>query len=121
MTWRDIVAAAVVIPVLSLVALWAARKTGHWFVVSMSHTFGQVVLDVMAPDMAHLSTKVTSSLDELRYTNTADHAAVQESLEVVDERLSDVESRLQAVESLLNIRPPNARTRATDRMEEGHP
>ena len=117
MAWRDIVALAIIIPVLSLTAVWAARRLGAWLTKSVANSFGQVVLEVMAPDMAHLSTKVTTSLDELRWANSADHTAVQVKLGVVDERLTDVESRLHAVESLLNIRPPGARTRATDKGE----
>jgi len=114
MAWRDIVALSVIAPILSLGAVWAARHVGRWLMRSMSSSFGQVVLEVMAPDMAHLSTKVTASLDELRVTNTTDHTRVQTRLDGVDVRLVEVESRLAAVETKLNIRPPDLRTRATD-------
>lgn len=110
----DVVIIAIVLPVMSLGSVWAARRLGQWVLNSVQHSFGQVVVEVMAPDMAHLGTKLSSALEELNATNAAEHAKVQGRLTVVDERLSDVEKRLEVVESKLNIRPPNARTRATD-------
>lgn len=122
--WQEVVGVSVIIPVLSLVALWAARRIGRWFTRSVSRSFAEVVLEVMAPDMAHLSTKVTGAIDDLNHMNTVQHAKVQgELVEVKSElvgvkgRVSDVESRMAKVEALLNIRPPDARTRATDTEE----
>lgn len=117
MRWQEIVAAAIVIPVVSLVAVWAARQFGRWFMRSASRSFAEVVLEVMAPDMAHLSTKVTGALDDLNQANSAQHTQVQGRLVSVEGRLLDVESRLANVEAKLNIRPPDARTRATDKED----
>lgn len=112
--WEAIVAAAVVIPVVSLFAVWSARKIGRFVLGTIQRSFGLVVLEVMSPDMAHLSKKVTSALDELRDLNTAQHSVVEGRLGGVEGRLTDVETRLATVESKLNIRPSDARTRATD-------
>lgn len=112
---EEIIGAAIIVPVVSLIAVWAARKVGRWVLRSMERSFAQVVLDVMAPDMAHLSTKVTSSLDELRNTNNSDHHEVQSRLGGVEGRLAEVEARLASVESRLGVRPSDARTRVTDK------
>ena len=112
---HEIVAGAIIVPVVSLVAVWAARRIGHWTVHALQQSFGQVVLEVMSPDMAHLATKVTSALDEHAKLNSVEHAKVQGRLVSVEGRLTDVETRLAHVESKLNIRPPDARTRATDK------
>jgi hypothetical protein len=114
---KDVLAAAILIPVVAAAALWLFRRLGQWLLRSMQRSFGQVVLEVMAPDMAHLATKVTRSVDEMREQNTADHARVQGELVDVKVRLTDVEERCAAIEHLLHIRPPGARTRATD-MED---
>ena len=114
-TWEEIVGAAIVIPVVSLVAVVAAKRIGRWTVHALQQSFGQVVLDVMAPDMAHLATKVTSALDEHAKINTIEHTKVQTRLTGVEGRLTDVETRLAHVESKLGVRPPDARTRATDK------
>jgi uncharacterized membrane protein YhiD involved in acid resistance len=118
---KDVVAAAILIPVVAAAALWLFRRLGQWLLRSMQHSFGQVVLEVMAPDMAHMTTKVTASVDDMREANSADHARVQAQLGVVDDRLTDVEARCAAIEALLHIRPPNARTRVTDTHEGGAP
>lgn len=112
--WRDWATVAVIVPVVSLAAVWMARKVAHWLVAAMEHSFAQVVLEVMAPDMAHLGTKVTTSMDELRLTNTDQHTEVGQRLAAVELRQTDVEARLAAVESKLNIRAPEARTRKED-------
>lgn len=117
LTLREIIGVAVIIPVVSLVAVWTARKVGRWFMEAASRSFAQTVLDVMAPDMAHLGTKITSALDDFATTNTAEHAKVQTRLTGVEGRLTDVEARLAVVESKLQIRPPDARTRVTDRED----
>lgn len=83
----------------------------------MREFYGETIRDVMAPELAHLSTKVSSSLDEFAHVNSLDHAKVQGRLEGVEGRLTDVETRLATVEGLLHIRPPGARTRATDTEE----
>lgn len=111
---NDVIAIAIIIPVTSVLALWAARRLGQWFLGSMQHSFAQVVVEVMAPDMAHQAGKITHALDELNAVNAAEHAKVQGRLEIVDGRLTDVETRLEAVEAKLGIRSPDARTRATD-------
>jgi hypothetical protein len=106
--------AAVVIPVVSMLAVWLARKVGRWIARSLSNSFAGVVLDVMAPDMAHLGVKVSASIDELRQSNTSDHTETGDRLTDVEHRLTDVEHRLAGVETRLAPRPPDARTRSTD-------
>jgi hypothetical protein len=118
---QDVLAAAILIPVVAAAALWLFRRLGQWLLRSMQRSFGEVVVEVMAPDMAHLATKVTRSVDEMREQNTADHARVQGELVGVKVRLTDVEERCAAIEALLHIRPPNARTRVTDTHEGGAP
>lgn len=113
--WQEIVAAAIVIPVVSLLAVWAARKVGRFFMRAASRSFAEVVLEVMAPDMAHLSTKVTGAIDDLNHANTVQHVQVQGRLVGVEGRLTDVEARLATVESRLQIRAPDTRTRSTDK------
>jgi hypothetical protein len=116
---QDIIAAAILIPVVGAAALWMFRRLGQWLLHSMQRSFGLVVVEVMAPDMAHLATKVSASVDDMREQNTRDHANVQVQLGMVDDRLTDVEARCAAIEQLLHIRPPGARTRITDTHEGG--
>jgi hypothetical protein len=113
--WQEIVGAAILIPIISLIAVWAVRTFGKWMLTSMQRSFGLVVVEVMAPDMAHLATKVTASIDELNTRNTADHLVVRGRLDGVEHQLAVIEIRLVTVENRLGIRPPDARTRATDR------
>ena len=112
--WQEIVGIAVVIPVVSLIAVWIAKRLGRWFMRALSRSFAETVLAVMAPDMAHLGTKVSTSIDDLRKSNSADHTEVQGRLSGVEHRLADVETRLAAVETRLSVRQPDVRTRSTD-------
>lgn len=112
-SWREWAGVAVIVPVVSMLALWAARRIGQWIAVAMARSFAGVVLDVMAPDMAHLGTKVTTALDELRVSNTGDHVKTSGRLVDVEHRLTEVETRLAGLERIAG-RTPQARTRATD-------
>jgi hypothetical protein len=109
---------ALVVPAVSLTVsaliYFLAKKFGKWFVAAIERSFGQVVLNVMAPDMATLGIRIASSLDELRESNSEDHRQTGLRLTAVEGRQTDVEHRLAAVEKKLNIRPPETRTRLTD-------
>lgn len=112
--WRDWVGIAVIVPIVTMAAVFFARRSAKWFVAALEHSFGLVVLNVMAPDMARIGTRIAASLDELRISNTADHIATGQRLAAVEERQTDVETRLAAVENRLQMRPPDLRTRITD-------
>ncbi len=106
----DVVTAVLVAAITALtiaVVLWMGKVAGRWFTKSLAHTFGEQVVEVMAPDMARLGNRLGQSIDELRLSNTFEHRADQA-------RLTLVEVRLAAVEHKLGIRPPDTRTRATD-------
>ncbi len=90
--------------------LWIGKLVGRWFTKSVARSFSEQVVEVMAPDMARLGTRLGSSIDELRIANTAEHYADRT-------RLTAVEVRLERIESQLGIRPPDARTRFTDSEE----
>ncbi len=92
-------------------ALWFGKIAGRWFTRSLAHSFSEQVVEVMAPDMARLGTRLGSAIDELRMANTAEHYADRT-------RLTAVEVRLERIESQLGIRPPDTRTRATDTEKE---
>lgn len=109
-----IAVAAVIIPTVTLGTLWIARRLARAISQAIARAFAQVVIEVMAPDMAHIGTKISTSLDELRITNTAQHDETAARLHAVEGRQTDVESRLAAVESKLGMRPPDARTRSSD-------
>lgn len=113
-SWREWVAVAVVVPVVSMVAVWAARRLGRWIINAVARSFAGIVLDVMAPDMAHLGTKVTTAVDELGRTNTREHVKTAARLMEVETRLTGVESRLAALERIAG-RAPSERTRSTDK------
>ena len=97
--------------------LWAGRLLGRWFTKSVARSFSEQVVEVMAPDMARLGTRLGQSIDELRESNTAEHRADQTRLSGVEERLDAVEERLIALDGRLPHRPTNARTRETDTEE----
>lgn len=125
MNRNEIIGAAIFIPVITLAAVSGARaigrgirRVGRWAARQMRAFYGETIRDVMSPELAHLSTKVSSSLDEFAHVNSLEHAKVQGRLQGVEGRLTDVEARLATVEGKLNIRPPDARTRATDKETE---
>lgn len=97
--------------------LWMGKIAGRWFVKSLSHSFSEQVVEVMAPDMARLGNRLGQSIDELRVSNTAEHRADQKRLSGVEERLDAVEERLIALDGRLPHRPTDARTRETDTEE----
>lgn len=112
--WVDIAGVAIVVPTVSLAAVFIVRVSARWIMHAVENSFGAVVLAVMAPDMAHIGTKIAGSLDELREANTRDHRKTADRLSAVEDRETDVETRLAAVERKLNIRPPDLRTRIGD-------
>ncbi len=107
---QGVLIAAVTALSIALV-LWMGKIAGRWFTKALSHSFGEQVVEVMAPDMARLGTRLGTAIDELRVSNTAEHIADQK-------RLTAVEHRLEAVESALGIRSTDTRTRFTDPKEE---
>jgi len=127
--WREWVSVALIVPAAGVFAIWAAHMIGklaRWFgrrtVQNVSRIFAGVVVEWMAPEMAHQSTRVTAAISELRESNSMDHQTTSDRLTAVEERQTEVEAsvdnmavRLGAVEQRLNIRPPDARTRATDK------
>ena len=127
--WKEWVSVALIVPAAGVFAIWLAHmigKAGSWFgrrtVQNVSRIFAGVVVEWMAPEMAHHSVRVTAAIAELREANSADHQTTSARLTAVEERQTEVEAsvdnmaeRLGAVEQRLNIRPPDARTRATDK------
>jgi hypothetical protein len=101
-----IVAAATAVAIA--LVLWIAKMFGRWFTSALARSFGEQVVDVMAPDMARLGNRLGQAIDELRVANTNEHNADQA-------RLASVEHRLAAVESKLGMRPQESRTRVTDK------
>lgn len=116
----DIVNGVLVASITALtigVVLWMGKVAGRWLVKNLARTFGEQVVEVMAPDMARLGTRLGSAVDELRIANHAEHTEVQHRLGGVENRLTDVEHRLTTIEHRLDIRPPEARTRVTDKED----
>lgn len=111
MEW-DAVITAVAVVVATLLVGWICHKVGRWILHAAKQSFAVVVVDAMAPEMAHNSKQVSSSLAEMTAANTKEH-------EVTAGRLTAVESRLANVEAAI-ARPATARTRHTDR-DRGHP
>lgn len=129
--WEIVAVAAISVAVSTIVGAGVYR-VGNWFAHAIGDSFGDKVGFVVAPkieelaagnaeELAHVSTKVMAAIDELRATNYAEHVEFRASNTAehinVQNRLVDVEHRLAAVENRLGIRPPDARTRATD-MED---
>lgn len=126
---RDIIAAAVIIPVVTIAAVTVARgmwrlckRIGRWFVKRAQRFYTDTVRDAVAPELAHHAKQMTTAIDELKAKNTLEHAETTRHLNetsarlaAVESRQTDVESRLASVESKLNIRPTDARTRANDK------
>ena len=100
------------------VVLWASKAIGRWFTRSVARSFSEQVVEVMAPDMARLGTRLGSAIDELRITNTTEHHADQARLTAVEHRLDAVEDRLVQLDGRLPYRPPGTRTRETDPESE---
>ncbi len=98
--------------------LWSGRLIGRWFTRSVARSFSEQVVEVMAPDMARLGTRLGQSIDELRISNSAEHRADQKRLAAVEERLDAVEDRLVALDGRLPYRPPGTRSRTTDQEKE---
>lgn len=107
-----IVAAATAVTIA--LALWSAKLIGRWFTRSVARSFSEQVVEVMAPDMARLGTRLGSAIDELRMTNTTEHRADQARLTAVEHRLDAVEDRLVALDGRLPYRAPGTRTRESD-------
>lgn len=125
LTLAKIVGAAVIIPTVSLFVVWCVRRIGNWVAKSITITFAETVRDVMAPDMARLGTRLGQSVDEMKDTNTRDHARVRDRLGEVEAELARiklglklVDADLAMVKASLGLRPPSARTRATDHPPE---
>src|SRR5436190_1631497 len=91
--WSDWIGVAVFVPTVSLTVsaliYFLAKKLGRWFVAAVERSFGQVVLNVMAPDMARLGIRIASSLDELRESNSEDHRQTGLRLTAVETRQTD--------------------------------
>lgn len=106
----EIVAFAVLLPILTAAVMYAARRAFRWFAKALARSFADTVAAVVAPDLARMGTRVGQSVDELRQQNAREH-------KVTAVRLGGIEDRLSALEGQL-IRPADARTRATDNQEE---
>lgn len=124
------IAAGVTVAVTIAVG-WIMKCGGAWIIRALQRSFGEVVSDVMAPEMAHHSTKVTTSIDAMAAANHLEHTATAERLTAVETRQSEVEHRTSEVEArvaemrheliaiatrlpLSDPRDPTARTRTTD-------
>lgn len=120
----DVAVAAAIVAVAGFVAVKLARSIWHllaraanWFRRRLAVFYADTIRDAMAPELAHMSTKVTKAIDELTMSNTASHSAVEGRLTGVEDRLGDVEDRLASLESRMTTRSPGARTRVTDNRE----
>ncbi len=117
----DVVTGVMIAAITALtitLVLWMGKIAGRWFTKALSHSFGEQVVEVMAPDMARLGTRLGSAIDDLRESNTLEHRADQARLTSVEQRIAAMEestdTRLMAIESKLGMRAPDARTRAGD-------
>lgn len=121
-TWQDwalgAATVAIIVPIVSMAAVWVAKRIGNWIANALSRSFAGVVLDVMAPDMAHLGTKVSTSLDDLRKSNTNDHVQTTRRLVEVETELAELNVRVAGLERIAG-RSPAARTRSTDGGTQG--
>lgn len=119
--WRD-VATAVIIVAFTIIVGWVLKAVGQWLKRALLNSFAGVVVDCMAPEMAHQTTKVTKAIDEMQARNTAEHAATSERLGSVEGRLTSVEEQLAELRHIV-VRPSTSRTRATDHADthEGNP
>ncbi len=106
---QGVLVAAITALFIALV-LYMGKVAGRWLTKALAQTFGQQVVEVMAPDMARLGNRLGQSIDELRVANSDEHR-------VDREQMKEFGTRLAAVESVLGIRPTDARTRAGDNPE----
>lgn len=100
------------------IMLWMGRLTGRWFSRSIARSFSEQVVEVMAPDMARLGTRLGQAIDDLRVANTAEHLADQARLTGVEHRLDAVEDRLRQLDGRIPFRPPGTRSRMSDNEGE---
>jgi hypothetical protein len=109
----DTVLTAVVVVVATILVGWICHKIGHWLLMAIKQSFAQVVVTAMAPEMAHQSKQIASSINEMAAQNTKEH-------EETGRRLSALEDGLASVQAAI-VRSPAERTRVSDRTDKGHP
>ena len=103
----EIIGAAIIIPILSLVAVQGAKRIWKWLAAAMKRSFAETVRVAVAKDIAAMGSRVGKSIEELRQSNTADHRRVQNRLaeveNAVNSKLNDVEARLASIEERLPL------------------
>lgn len=98
MTVNEVVAVAVVVPVVAAVAVWSARQIGRWFAKSLARSFADTVSEVVAPDLSRLGVRLGTSLDELRTANAQEHTEVQRRLRDLERLAAEIVVRLDGLE-----------------------
>lgn len=88
MTPAEIVAVAVIVPIVSYAAVRFAKAIGRWLQKSLVATVQEAVLGIVA-----------GPINELRESNSAEH-------KVTSQRLTSVERRLAAVEKAISADHP---------------
>ena len=114
MTVTQLTIAAVIVPVITVTAVAAARWLGRWLGRAVRDSMTDVVTTIVAPHLAG----VTRSVDELRQWNTAEHTEGQRRLALIETQLGELALRVGSLES--HVATPQNTTVHVHQSEERH-
>lgn len=99
MTFKALVAAAVIIPLVSLIVVSGGKWVGRWLRRAMIDSFTDAVRDIVTPDIKRMGDSLGASLDQLREESRADHAMVTERIDVQTTRIDILTERIDRIDS----------------------